>query len=182
VTTSLLENAVILETNKTRRPPSVGVPSTYLIHSHAPCLSGRRPSSAVHHFGGLPLHCQVCLGRGKREERRKRGGEAARGKGERRRRGGERREKGRRREREGEVCVCLSVSVCCCDTLTMERRSFDALSTCTRSLHVSIHVGMCTCTCDMYMGTWYVYIVCIHASIDNRDKLQCVSNVYPTCN
>ena len=51
---------------------------------------------------GLPLHCPVCLGWGKREVRIKRGGEAAWGKGERRRRGGERREKGGRREREGE--------------------------------------------------------------------------------
>jgi hypothetical protein len=37
--------------NKTRWPPSVGVPSSTLINGHAPCLSGRRPSSAVHHFG-----------------------------------------------------------------------------------------------------------------------------------
>ena len=37
--------------NKTRWPPSVVVPSSTLIHGHAPCLSGRSPSSAVHHFG-----------------------------------------------------------------------------------------------------------------------------------
>ena len=52
VTTSLLENAVILETIK-KEGPSVGGHLTYP-HSkaHVPCLSGRRPSSAVHQFGG----------------------------------------------------------------------------------------------------------------------------------
>jgi len=40
--------------NKTRWAPSVGVPSSTLIHGHALCLSGRRPSSAVHHFG-IPI-------------------------------------------------------------------------------------------------------------------------------
>jgi hypothetical protein len=52
VITSLLENAVILETIKKegslhRRP----LHST-LIRGYAPCLPGRRPSSAVHHFDG----------------------------------------------------------------------------------------------------------------------------------
>jgi len=37
--------------NKTRRPPIGGSPSPTLIHGHALCLSGKRPSSAVHHFG-----------------------------------------------------------------------------------------------------------------------------------
>jgi len=34
-----------------RRTPIGGYPSSTLIHGHAPCLSGRRPSSAVHHLG-----------------------------------------------------------------------------------------------------------------------------------
>ncbi len=46
VISSLLENAVSWKIKRG------GVPSTHLIHGHAPCLSGRRFSSAVHHFGG----------------------------------------------------------------------------------------------------------------------------------
>ena len=38
--------------NKRGRPPIGDYPQPTLIHGHAPCLSGRRPSSAVHHFGG----------------------------------------------------------------------------------------------------------------------------------
>ncbi len=52
VITSLLENAVILETIKQKGSLRWRPPSPTLIHGHAPCLSGRRPSSAVHHFGG----------------------------------------------------------------------------------------------------------------------------------
>jgi len=50
VITSLLENVVSWKI-KRGGPPSVGIPSSTLIHGHALCLSGRRPSSAVHHFG-----------------------------------------------------------------------------------------------------------------------------------
>ena len=49
--TSLLENAVILETIKKEGSLRWRPPSPTLIHGHAPGLSGRRPSSAVHHFG-----------------------------------------------------------------------------------------------------------------------------------
>ena len=51
VITCLLENAVSWKI-KRRRPPIGGSPSPTLIHGHAPCLSGRRPSSVVHQFGG----------------------------------------------------------------------------------------------------------------------------------
>ena len=62
VITSLLENAVSWKT-KRGGPPSVVVLSTYLIQSHAPCLSGRRPSSAVHHFGQMSMSVGLCSGR-----------------------------------------------------------------------------------------------------------------------
>jgi len=51
VITSLLENVVILETIKKRGELPLGATSLTFIQGHAPCLSGRRPSSAVHHFG-----------------------------------------------------------------------------------------------------------------------------------
>jgi hypothetical protein len=51
VITSLLENDVILETIKKRGEPPLEATSPTLIHGHTPCLSGRSPSSAVHHFG-----------------------------------------------------------------------------------------------------------------------------------
>ena len=56
VTKSLLENVVSWKIKRGGPHPS-GYPQPTLIHGHAPCLSGRRPSSAVHHFG--PITQQV---------------------------------------------------------------------------------------------------------------------------
>ena len=50
VITSLLENVVSWKINEGGRR-SEAYPQSTLIHGHALCLSGRRPSSAVHHFG-----------------------------------------------------------------------------------------------------------------------------------
>ena len=67
MTTSLLENAVILETIKkegTLRWRHLTYPHS---KAHAPCLSGRRPSSAVHHFGPIHLHLLIPRGLGSYE-------------------------------------------------------------------------------------------------------------------
>ena len=47
--------------HKNEVPPSVGQPLSTLIHDHASCLPGRRPSSAVHHFGGYEPRNRVLL-------------------------------------------------------------------------------------------------------------------------
>ena len=51
VITSLLENAVSWSIIKERGRPQRANLQPTLIQGHAPCLSGRRPSSALHHFG-----------------------------------------------------------------------------------------------------------------------------------
>ncbi len=45
------ECAVILETIRKEGSLHRRLPHSTLIRGHAPCLPGRRPSSAVHHFG-----------------------------------------------------------------------------------------------------------------------------------
>ena len=60
VTKSLLENVVSWKIKRGGPHPS-GYPQPTLIHGHAPCLSGRRPSSAVHHFGGLESRSRAPL-------------------------------------------------------------------------------------------------------------------------
>ena len=52
VITSLLENAVSWKINEAASHRG-GSPQPTLIHGHALCLCGRRPSSAVHHFGHI---------------------------------------------------------------------------------------------------------------------------------
>jgi hypothetical protein len=49
--------------NKPRAASRRRLPSSTLIHDHASCLPGRRPSSAVHHFG------EECLSVKRKEKR-----------------------------------------------------------------------------------------------------------------